>query len=86
MAQRMGLIEGAFMIEPLRPTDLLYLSGQKAWAVPFGSGYRESNFGETVLPAPGKHRLERPRQQLASLGKGKRKTRRVEPTGLKPRT
>ena len=25
-----GLIEGAFMIEPLRPTDLLYLSGQKS--------------------------------------------------------
>jgi hypothetical protein len=29
MAQRTGLIEGAFMIAPRRPTDLLYPSGQK---------------------------------------------------------
>src|SRR5258705_13066550 len=30
MAQRTGLIEGGFIIEPLRPTDLLYPSAQKS--------------------------------------------------------
>ena len=33
---------------------------------------------------PQKHRLERQCEQLASPGKGKRKTRRVESTGLRP--
>jgi len=41
MAQRTGLIEGAFMIAPLRPTDLLISQAKKARTVPFGTRDRE---------------------------------------------
>src|SRR3954452_1251406 len=56
MAQRTGLIEGTFMIEPLRLTDLLYPQAKKARTIPFGSGDREGDLGEAVigLAIPGK--------------------------------
>ena len=56
MTQRAGLIEGAFMIAPLRPTDLPYLSGQKSADRSIGTCDRERDLGETVigLAIPGK--------------------------------
>jgi len=52
MAQRMALTEGAFIMSP-RVQPIFFVSqAKKARTIPFGSGDRESDFGEAVIGWP----------------------------------